>query len=255
MDVYDSVMGSRMFVPWGELLLDELSLAPGEAVLDVACGPGSVTRLAAARVGAPGRVIGCDLSLAMLEVARAKPAIAEGAEIEYHEAPAESLPVADATIDVVTCQQGLQFFPDRPAALEEMRRVLRRGGRLGIAVWTEIDRQPPFRAAGDAIEAVLGVELAQRYRGAGPWGLPDGERLLGLIEAAGFEGVRLSARVLPVSFEGGRSQLVSTLAATPLAAELDDRDRERLVEALAGAIGDGPIDSTLESNVVVARRP
>ena len=254
MDVYESVLVPRMFVPWGHRLLDELELAAGEVVLDVACGPGSVARLAAARVGPRGRVIGCDLSPAMLAIAGAKPAVDGGAAIEYHEASAERLPVAEGTSDVVTCQQGLQFFPDRPAAVAEMRRVLRPGGRIGIAIWTEIDRAPPFRALGDAIEAVAGAELADRYRG-GPWGFPDGERLGALLEDAGFDEVQVSTRVLPLSFEGGPAQLVSTLAATPLAGELSDEDWRRLVEAVANIAGEGPITWDAESNIAIARRP
>jgi SAM-dependent methyltransferase len=255
MHVYESVMVPTMFAPWTELLLDELELGAGEAVLDVACGPGSVTRPAAERVGARGRVTGCDLSPAMLAIARAKPAVNGGAAIEYHEAPADRLPVDDGAFDVVTCQQGLQFFPDRPAALAEMRRALRSGGRIGIAVWMEIDRCPPFRALANAVEAVAGADLATRHRG-GPWGFPDGKRLGALLEHAGFDEVRVSGRLLPVTFQGGAAQLVSTLATTPLAGEIDrlsDEQRRRLVETIAHELGDGPIASTLESNVALAR--
>jgi SAM-dependent methyltransferase len=256
MDVYESVMVPRVFVPWGELLLDGLGLAPGETILDVACGPGSVARLAAARVGARGLVIGCDLSPAMLAIATAKADVSGSAAIEYHQTPAERLPVADGSADVVTCQQGLQFFPDRPAALAEMYRALRPGGRLGVAVWEEIERCPPFHALGDAIEAVAGAELAQRYRG-GPWGYPDGERLGGLLEDAGFDEVQVSTPVLPVTFEGGPAQLVSTLAATPVAGEIEqlsDEQRRGLIDGVAQRTGAGPIASQLESNIVLARR-
>jgi ubiquinone/menaquinone biosynthesis C-methylase UbiE len=257
MDVYDSVMVPRIFVPWGDLLLDELRLVGGEAVLDVACGPGSVSRLAAARVGSHGRVIGCDLSPAMLAVAEAKPAVSTGATIEYHEAPADRLPVDDGVIDVATCQQGLQFFPDRPAALAEIHRVLRSGGLVAVAVWSAIDRSPPFRILADAIEEVIGADLADRYR-AGPWGFPDRMRLVALLEQAGFAEIRGSTRVLPVTFDGGPAQLVSTLEASPLAREIDQLSNDhlpRLVEAVARETGDGPIASVLESNVAVARRP
>src|ERR1700689_2296910 len=113
MHVYESVMVPRMFTPWAELLLDELDLDHGEAVLDVACGPGSVTRLAAAAVGPRGRGTGCDLSPAMPGIARGNQPAAASAPIDYHEAPADRLPVADAAYDVAVCQQGLQFFADR----------------------------------------------------------------------------------------------------------------------------------------------
>ena len=72
MNFYDEIMVPRMFEPFAELLLDQVNLLSGEAVLDVACGPGTVARLAALRVGPSGRVTGCDLSPAMLELARSK---------------------------------------------------------------------------------------------------------------------------------------------------------------------------------------
>jgi ubiquinone/menaquinone biosynthesis C-methylase UbiE len=255
MQVYEDVMVPRLFTPWAELLLDELALDGGESLLDVACGPGSVTRLAAARVGPSGRVLGCDLSPAMLAIAEAKPAVKDGGAIEYREAPAERLPVDDDAFDVVSCQQGLQFLPDRPAALAEMRRALRPGGRLGIAVWREVDRAPPFRMLADALEAVAGVELAERFRD-GPWGFADGERLAELLEQARFDAVRVSSHALPITFEAGAEQLVSMLAATPVAGEIDrlsPEQRQRLVDLVAREAGAGPIESQIESNVALAR--
>ncbi len=257
MQVYESVLVPRMFTPWAELLLDELAIETGERVLDVACGPGSVARVAADRVGTPGRVIGCDLSPAMLEIAEAKPPLDGSGPISYREAPADRLPVDEAAFDVVTCQQGLQFMPDRPAALAEMRRALRPGGRLGVAVWTEISGSPPHRALADALEATTGAELAERFR-SGPWGFGDGERLGALLSDAGFDEVRVSTHVLPVTFEGGVPQLLSTLAVTPLAGEIDqlsDKQQQQLFEALAAEVGDGPIVSEMTSNIVLARRP
>jgi SAM-dependent methyltransferase len=192
----------------------------------------------------------------MLAVARAKPAAREGAPITYLEAPAEKLPVADAVFDAVTCQQGLQFFPDRPAAVAEMHRALRPGGRLGIAVWTEIDHSPPCSALASGIEEVVGVELADRYRG-GPWGFPSGQQLGVLLQDAGFNEVRVSTHVLPVAFEDGPAQLAATLAVTPLADEIDKlsfEQKQRLAQAVARSIGAGPIHSQLESNVALARR-
>jgi ubiquinone/menaquinone biosynthesis C-methylase UbiE len=143
MNVYAEVMVPRIFEPWGRELLDEVAVEPGEAVLDVACGPGTVSRLAAARTGPAGRVAGCDLSPAMLEIAAGRGPVEDGAAIDYVEAPADRLPVADVSFDVAICQQGLQFFPDRLAALAEMRRVLRPGGRIGVATWKRIKECPP----------------------------------------------------------------------------------------------------------------
>jgi ubiquinone/menaquinone biosynthesis C-methylase UbiE len=254
--LYDELLVPRLFTPWAKLLLDEVELAPGEAVLDVACGPGSVSLLAAARVGASGRVTAIDLSPAMLEIARAKPAPAGAAATEYHEAPADRLPVADGAYDVAVCQQGLQFFPDRPAALAEIHRALRPGGRVGIAVWSEIDGCPPMNAIRKAIAEVAGAEVGDRYR-SGPWGFPSGEELGAIIEGAGFEEVRVLERLLPITFEGGPGQVASAIGASPLGAEinaLSAEDKQRIVDGVARRLGDGPVHSKLTSNVALAQR-
>jgi SAM-dependent methyltransferase len=253
--VYDQVMVPRMFEPWARLLVDRLEIVAGEAVLDVACGPGSVTRILAARVGATGRVTGCDVSEPMLALARSKPAAAGDAAIEYHQASADRLPVPDASYDAVTCQQGLQFFPDRLAALREMRRAVRPGGRIGIVVWTPIENSPPFQALADGVGEIAGEEFAQRYRN-GPFGLTDPGKLRRLLGDAGFDAVQISQEALPVNFEGA-AQVVTTLAVTPLAVEIDQltaADRQKLVAAVARRTGDGAINSQLEANVALARR-
>jgi SAM-dependent methyltransferase len=260
MQVYEDVFVPRLFAPWARVLLDGLTLRPGEAVLDVACGPGSVSRLAAAAVGPAGRVVGCDLSAAMLAVARGKPPVADGAPIEYHEAPADALPVPDATFDAAVCQQGLQFFPDRPAALAELRRALRPGGRLGVAVWSAIEESPLFAALEASVREVGGDALGDRYR-AGPWGLPGAEELRGLLVGAGFVDVEVSRRALPSRFEGGGAQFASTLAASGIAADVAAFPpglRARLDRAVARhfapfAVG-GAVEADAVSHVAFARR-
>ena len=260
MNVYAEVMVPRMFEPWAGVLLGELAVGAGEEVLDVACGPGTVTRLAAARSGPTGRVTGCDLSPAMLAIARGRKPVADGAPIDYVEAPADRLPVADESFDVATCQQGVQFFPDRLAALAEMRRALRPGGRIGIAVWKRIAECPPFAVLGEAIRAVAGDGLAGRYAG-GPWGLPRADDLRTLLERAGFRDVRVADRVLPVTFEDGPEQLAGTLAAAGVAAELEalsPPDKERLHASVAELslplMADGALRSQLASHLAIARR-
>jgi ubiquinone/menaquinone biosynthesis C-methylase UbiE len=120
-------------------LIDIAGLRPGERVLDVACGTGIVARLAAERVGSTGTVTALDINPAMLAVARS--VASPGMSIEWYESSAEAMPLPDEAFDVVLCQLGLQFFPDRLAALREMQRVLAPGGRLVICV---VGPKPPF---------------------------------------------------------------------------------------------------------------
>jgi ubiquinone/menaquinone biosynthesis C-methylase UbiE len=260
MGVYDDVFVPRLFTPWARVLLDEIGLRPGEAVLDVACGPGSVTRLAAERLGPTGRVLGCDFSAAMLALARGKAMPSQAAPVEYAEAPADGLPVADESFNVAVCQQGLQFFPDRSAALDELYRVLRPGGRLGIAVWSAIDDSPVFLAMYDALREAIGGELADRYR-AGPWGLPEPDDLRRLIAAAGFEDVHVELRTVDVAFEGGAAQFATTLAASGIAAEIEalrPEQRRKLSQAFekrARRLSErGTLRSQTSSNLATARR-
>jgi ubiquinone/menaquinone biosynthesis C-methylase UbiE len=254
--IYEDVLVPRLFTPWARLLLDGLDLQPGEAVLDVACGPGSVTRLAAIDVGRDGRVTGVDLSPAMLAIAQAKPVVPGTAPIEYHRAPADRLPVADADFDVAICQQGLQFFSNRAAALAEMRRALRAGGRIGIAVWAEIHQTPAFAALEDAIRDVVGDELAERYRD-GPWGMPDADELRNLLEESGFDDVRVARHALPLSFECA-AQLGSTLVVSAVAADLDalpTQQRELLARALERRVAvDDALRAEAAAHLAFARR-
>jgi SAM-dependent methyltransferase len=256
MRVYDDVLVPRLFTPWARLLLDGLDLQSGDAVLDVACGPGSVTRLAAVETGPSGRVTGVDLSPAMLAIAQGKPTLTGAAPIDYHEAPADRLPVSDSDFDVATCQQGLQFFSDRAAGLAEMHRALRPGGRLGIAVWAEIERAPAFAALKGAIREVAGDELADRYSG-GPWSLSDTSKLRELLEGSGFADVRVTTEALPLSIDDAH-QLGSTLAASGIAADLDALPAERrdeLGRAIERNVADsGALHAEVVSHVAFARR-
>ena len=259
MQFYEDVFVPGLFIPWANVLLDEVGVAPGDIVLDVACGPGTVSRLAAVRAGQGGRVVGADISTAMLAIASRKPANA-GAIIEYVESPAAPLRVDDARFDVVVCQQGLQFFPDRPAALAEMRRALRPGGRLGIAVWGPIDELPPFAGLARAVRDVMGDEAADRYEG-GPWGFSSVDDLRSVIEEAGFVGVEVEARSLDVHFVGGPARFAQTLAASAVAtdvASLTASSRARLAEAVERHLSplhvDGALRAPTVSNIAVAHR-
>src|SRR5512134_1236449 len=102
---YERYLVPTLFTPWATDLVTLAALKPGERVLDVACGTGAVTRLAAQRVGPTGTVTGLDFTPGMLAVARALPP-PPGAPIAWHEGTASAMPLADAAFDVVLCQQG-----------------------------------------------------------------------------------------------------------------------------------------------------
>src|SRR5207247_1537305 len=142
-EIYERYLGPAIFGPWAPVLIERAALKPGERVLDVACGTGVVTRLAAQQVAPTGKVSGLDLNPAMLAVARSRPSTSAVA-ISWHEGNALALPFPDATFDVVCCQLGLQYFADRPLALREMHRVLVPRGRLALLVWGPLEHSPGY---------------------------------------------------------------------------------------------------------------
>jgi SAM-dependent methyltransferase len=255
--IYNDVMLSRMFIPWANLLLEAVGIHVGDHVLDVACGPGSVAHLAAARSGSSGYVLGCDLNAAMLDLAAAKTPAAV-ARTEWRQGSADALPAPSASFDVVTCQQGMQFFPDRPAALREMHRVLRSGGRLGVAIWASVDKCPPFAAATAAVTEVLGAPAGALYA-SGPWGWPDPTVIADVVTAAGFLDVVVATRTEPITFEGGAPQFIQVLLTSAVADQIRQLDPASLVR-LEAAIADhahdimraGSIESFLTSHIVTA---
>lgn len=130
-ECYERYFVPAIGAPLAADLVEAATLRPGERVLDVACGTGVVARLATERVGPSGSIAGADINPGMLAVARAA---APGTACEWHQAPADALPLPDASFDAVLCQMGLQFFPDNVAALREMHRVLAPGGRILLNV-------------------------------------------------------------------------------------------------------------------------
>ncbi|MFL6266603.1 MAG: methyltransferase domain-containing protein [Actinomycetes bacterium] len=145
-EVYQRQLVPAIFAPWAPRVLDLAAPAAGARVLDVACGTGVVARLAAERVGPGGRVVGLDLNPGMLQVAAGL--AVRGAPTRWVQADAGHLPFGDRSFEVVCCQLGLQYVPDRAAALAEMARVLAPGGRLAAMVWRSIEHSPGVRAAG-----------------------------------------------------------------------------------------------------------
>ncbi len=127
--------------------------------------------------------MGLDLNVGMITVARSLPPVA-GGPVEWHEGSALAMPFADASFDLVLCQQGLQFFPDRPAGLREMYRVLALGGRLALSVWRPIQHNPFHAAMAAALVRYVGAQAATSLEAA--FSLGNTEELQALLRGAGF---------------------------------------------------------------------
>ncbi|MEX0760974.1 MAG: methyltransferase domain-containing protein [Dehalococcoidia bacterium] len=233
---YQRYFVPAMFTPWARILVEQAAPRPGERVLDVACGTGAVTREVASLVGAGGKVTGLDFSPGMLAVARAQPEPA-GAAIEWHDGDATRLPYADGSFDLVLCQQGMQFFPDRAAATREMRRVLPEGGRAVVSVWRSLEHNPVFSALFKATAKYAGADVGTV---AVPFMMGDADRLAGLFSDAGFGEADIAIRDLDLSFPSPdrwvQLSVSAAAAAVPVFAEMDEAERREVVNAVKDEI-------------------
>jgi ubiquinone/menaquinone biosynthesis C-methylase UbiE len=197
--------------PVAEDLMEAAAVRPGERVLDLACGTGVVSRLAAERVGKTGQVAGLDVHGGMLDVARAH--TPQSVSIEWHEASAEDMPLPDGAFDVVLCQMGLQFIPDKAAALREMRRVLAPGGRMLLNVPGPMPRL--FSIVEEELSRHIHPDAGAFARAV--FSLHDADQLKELVRNAGFRTADASCTVKALALPAPADFLWQYVHSTPLA--------------------------------------
>ena len=224
---YHEYLGPAIFEPMARVTLAVAKPQLGERVLDVACGSGIVTTQLPALVGAAGRVVGLDINPKMLEVA------ADGSsDVEWKQGNGMAMDVPSAAFDLVICQHGLQFFPDRAAGAREMRRVLERGGRAVVTCWQGLAEQTFFASLVRAQARQLGVDEAQV---ATPFSFGDAEALRALLVEAGFTRVDIETHTIESQFPQPERFLKMTVSAA--AAVMPEKfahvDPEPLVAAIA----------------------
>lgn len=233
-ELYERYKVPRILHPLALLLLERVPLRAGQRVLDIACGTGIVARLAAARIGSTGTVIGLDLNKGMLAVARAH-ASEVGAPIEWKRGDACALPFADAAFDVVLCQQGLQFVPDKPAALREMHRVLAPGGCVALSVFGAPNRYNAALAA--ALAKYVGKKVAARS--LAPYALRDADALRAMVKAVGFAEIEIRTSIFKKRVEPSQEWLLQDTGGSPYSsavAALDAATRAAIVRDIAAAL-------------------
>lgn len=225
-EMYERWLAGPLFRPWAELTLDEMKLSPRDRVLDIACGTGVVARAARERLGDAGYVVGIDISPDMLAVARAV-----APSVDWREGNAGALPLNEGEqFDVVVCQQGLQFFPDKLVAARQMRRALAKGGRLAVTTWCSDDEIPLFRELRGVAERHLGAIADQRYS------FGDPAPLEALLQEAGFHDVQLKRLSRTIRFdEGAPFVRLNTMALVGMSAvgkAMSDQERQSVVDVI-----------------------
>jgi ubiquinone/menaquinone biosynthesis C-methylase UbiE len=250
-EAYEATFVPRLFADWTPHLLDAAGIAPGQRILDVACGTGIVAREAADRIGEDGAVVGVDLNEAMLAVARRlRP------ELEWRHGDVAELPFPDSSFDVVLCQAGLMFFPDAGQALREMARVVRADGVVGFQVWDRLEAQPGYQPFADVAARYAGPEAMDvigKYFVCG-----DVDELGALVRSSGLELTALRTLSTLMRFDSIDEFVRAEVEATPLAEQLDDNAYRRILEdsrdALASFRTGAGAEIPVSGHVVTARK-
>lgn len=252
-EAYESLFVPALFAQWTAPMLDIAGVGPGHQVLDVACGTGVLTRAAADRVGAVGVVVGVDLNPAMLAVAaRLRP------DIEWRAADVAQLPFADGRFDAVLCQSALFFFPDVPAALTEMARVVRPGGVVTIQTYASLPDQPGF---GD-LETIVAkhappeaMHLIDTY-----WSQGDLSTLRASLEGVGLQVVETRTMLGTAMYSSVANLVEIEIRGTPLVDRLTDEQIEQILVESESVLGhyrsaDGRLAMPIRAHLVAGRRP
>jgi ubiquinone/menaquinone biosynthesis C-methylase UbiE len=251
-EVYEEFFVPALFQEWTDRVADAAGVRPRERVLDVACGTGALTRTVAARVGREGAAVGLDVNDGMLAVARRK---APG--IEWRSGRAEALPLETGSFDAVVSQFGLMFFDDRRAALGEMLRVLRPGGRLAVAVWDSLEHTPGYATMTELLQKLFGDRTAEALRA--PFALGDTTALRSLFAAAGIPNATVTTRSGTARFPSIKAWMYTDVKGWTLAETIDDAQFSHLLEEAEKVLKaflapDGTVAFEMPAHIVTATK-
>lgn len=221
--------------PAHDALLSQACFAPGERVLDVACGTGLIALEAARKVGMGGSVVGIDISGEMVLAAEHRARGLALGNVQFQRMDAELLAFADGSFDVVVCALGLMYMPEPEQALREMRRVLKPGGRLLLAVWGERARcgwSPVF----PIVDAEVSSEVCPMF-----FRLGQGDALARACAGQGFGQVKSLRIATQLGYEDAQQACVAAFVGGPVALawsrfpdEVRARVCDRYIEAISG---------------------
>lgn len=241
----------RQITPVSDLLFDLASLQTGERVLDVGCGTGPTTRVAAGLVGSSGSVTGIDQSLDLLAAASAHDVPDDAAHIEWVHADVVSWEPTIEAVDAVISRFGVMFFSDPRTAFSNLRRATRPGGRLRVTAWDRRDRSEMWEVPLSTTLAVLarqGVSIQPLPVDGGPFSFGDSAEVVRMVEEAGWSEVALEVHLLGFPVAGGVGPAAAARAAMSIGptrlivanldAQLQGAVHDALTDELAGHVDD-----------------
>jgi ubiquinone/menaquinone biosynthesis C-methylase UbiE len=256
-ELYERYLVPMIFESYAADLARRVAALDPSRVLETAAGTGVVTRAMARALPVRAELVATDLSQPMLDRAAA---IGAERPIRWQQADAMQLPFEDASFDVVACQFGAMFFPDKVRAFSEARRVLRRGGTLIFSVWDRIE-ESEFADIASAALARLFPDDPPRFMARTPHGYHDREAIARDLASAGFDApARFETVAARSRAASARDAAIAYCQGTPLRNEIEARSATGLADAtlactaaIAKRFGDGPIDGKVQAHIVVAQ--
>ncbi|TGQ73238.1 class I SAM-dependent methyltransferase [Mesorhizobium sp. M00.F.Ca.ET.186.01.1.1] len=253
---YDRYMVPLIFEPYAaDLARRAASLSPS-AVLEIAAGTGVVTRALAPKLSSSASYVVTDLNQPMLDYAASRQA--PDRRITWRQADAMALPFEDATFDLVCCQFGAMFFPDRPHAYGEARRVLKPGGRFLFNVWDRIEENVFADDVTNALASIFPND-PPRFLARTPHGYHDKDLIRRDLEDAGFSRVAIETRAEQSRASSPRLPAVAYCQGTVLRSEIEAREAGKLeaatdyaASAIAERHGSGAVAAKIQAHVITA---
>lgn len=253
---YDRFMGPLFFEPYAVDLVQRLP-ADTNRVLELACGTGIVTRKLRDKLPSDCRLVATDLHEGMLEQAATK--FRAGEQVEFQRVDAMSLPFEPASFDLVVCQFGWMFFPDKLVALREAARVLTAYGTLLFNVWDRLDANPLSEIVAQAVADFFPADPPDFY--SIPFGFHDREEIERPVRAAGFEHVELTTVTKAQSGVSPHLAAVALVEGTPILGQILQRDEHAVPHVVAAAerairnrLGGDAINTQMSAIVCTARK-
>lgn len=252
--LYDTYLVPLIFEPYAADLANRLNSKSLSRVLEIAAGTGVVTRALAAALPENASIVATDLNQSMLDRASA---VGTRRAVEWRQADAMRLPFQGGTFDAVVCQFGVMFFPDKPKAFSEARRVLRPGGVFVFNVWDRIAENEFADTVTEALESVF-PEDPPRFLARTPHGYHDHRIIERDLVGGGFSAPpRIDTVAAHSRATSPRIPAVAYCQGTPLRNEIESRDASRLgeatdaaAEAIAKRFGRGAVDGKIQAHVV-----
>lgn len=255
--LYDQYLVPLIFQPYAAILAERVLAAEPQDVLETACGTGVLTQALASELPATASIVATDLNQPMLDYAATK---AYQMPIAWRQADALALPFENGVFDIVVCQFGAMFFPDRIQAYNEARRVLRPGGQFLLNVWDRIAENEFADVVTHALAEFFPND-PPRFLARVPHGYHNRDRIRQELAAAGFAPVAMEAFAETSGAASSRDPAIGYCQGSPLRAEIEALDASRLeeatdsaAEALARRFGRGPIEGRMRAFVIAASR-